>query len=125
MPVKCYLIITVRLNITNSASVIAGQASLFFPLALAYAIYRDQGLKVPMKYYPYGLASGVLLLVALISLTSGLTIGPASTLVPIAQMSFEVSAAFRILFLKEKLSLYKVISMICAMLALGVLSISN
>jgi drug/metabolite transporter (DMT)-like permease len=107
------------------ASVVTGQASLFFPLALAYAIYRDHGFKVPMKYYPYGMASGVLLLGALISLTSGLVIGPASTLVPIAQMSFVVSAAFGLLFLKEKFSLAKVFGVICAMLALGALAVSS
>jgi len=107
------------------ASVITGQASLFFPLALAYAIYRDQGFKVPMKYYPYGLNSGVLLLGALISLTSGLAIGPASTLVPIAQMSFLVSAAFGLIFFKEKLSLAKVFGVICAILSLAALAISS
>jgi uncharacterized membrane protein len=105
--------------------VITGQASLFFPLALAYAIYRDQGFNIPMKYYPYGLTSGVLLLGALISLTSGLAIGPASTLVPIAQMSFVVSAAFGLLFLKEKLSVAKVFGVICAMLALAALAMSS
>jgi len=62
---------------------------------------------------------------ALISLISGLAIGPASTLVPIAQMSFVVSAAFGLLFLKEKLSVAKVFGVICAMLALAALAMSS
>ena len=108
----------------SPATVITGQASLFFPLAIGLAIYRDKGFKLPVHGYKYGAAAGVLLLGALTFLIAGLELGPASTLVPIAQMSFIITACFGIVFLKEKLNIRKTVGFSCAILALTGLALS-
>src|SRR6185436_14514726 len=68
------------------ASFIAGQASVFLPLATAFAWVTDRGLRPPRALWPPAAAAAFSFLVALVLLFESLERGEASVLVPITQM---------------------------------------
>jgi uncharacterized membrane protein len=74
------------------ATIITGQVSIFFPLALGFAFYKDRGFNPIPVAWKYGASASIFFLIALILLWSGLKIGEASTLVPISQKGFIVTA---------------------------------
>jgi len=103
---------------------VAAQAILFMPLATIFVYIADRKISPPRAAVPYGASAAVLLLVAFLFLLRSLTRGQASVLVPIAQMSFVVTATFGIVFLKEPFNLRKAAGLAAAFAALGVLAAS-
>lgn len=89
------------------AAVLTGQASVFLPLATLFALARDRGFHPPPGAWRYGAMAAVLLLFGLVMLVAGLARGEASVLVPVAQMSFVVTAGLGFVFLREALTLRK------------------
>jgi drug/metabolite transporter (DMT)-like permease len=106
------------------ATIITGQVSIFFPLALGFAFYKDRGFNPIPVAWKYGASASIFFLIALILLLSGLKIGEASTLVPISQMGFIVTALMGYFLLKEPFTVRKYLGLACAFSALIFLSIS-
>ena len=91
----------------SPATVLTGQASVFLPLATLFALAHDRGFHPPPGAWRYGATTAVLLLFGLVMLLAGLARGEASVLVPVAQMSFVVTAGLGFVFLREALTLRK------------------
>jgi transporter family protein len=104
------------------ASFIAGQASMFLPLATAFSWITDRGVRAPRHLWAPASAAAFSFLVALVLLFRSLERGEASVLVPITQMGFVVTAIFGVLVLKEPLSVRKAAGLACALAALASLA---
>jgi drug/metabolite transporter (DMT)-like permease len=102
----------------SPATVLTGQASVFFPLATLFAVARDRGFHPPPGAWRYGATAAVLLLFGLVMLLAGLSRGEASVLVPVAQLSFVVTAGLGFVFLRETLTLRKGFGLAFAIAAL-------
>jgi bacterial/archaeal transporter family protein len=104
------------------ATFIAGQASIFLPLATAFSWITDRGMRAPRTLWPPAAAAAFAFLFALVMLFHSLERGEASVLVPITQMGFVVTAAFGVLVLKEPLKPRKAAGLACAIAALAALA---
>lgn len=91
----------------SPATVLTGQASVFLPLATLFALARDRGFHPPPGAWRHAATAAVLLLFGLVMLLAGLARGEASVLVPVAQLSFVVTAGLGFAFLRETLTLRK------------------
>ena len=102
----------------SPATILAGQASVFLPLSMLFALARDRGFHPPLRTWRYGATTAVLLLCGLVMLVAGLARGQASVLVPIAQLSFVVTAGLGFFCLRETLTLRKGLGLAFAIAAL-------
>jgi drug/metabolite transporter (DMT)-like permease len=108
----------------SPATTVAAQATMFTPLAMTFVYIADGKVAPPKAAWPYASSTAVLLLIAFLLLLRGVTLGEASVLVPIAQMSFVVTAIVGIIVLKEPFNSRKAIGFIAAFAALAVLATS-
>jgi drug/metabolite transporter (DMT)-like permease len=106
----------------SPATVLTGQASVFLPLATLFALKRDRGFHPPPGAWRHGVTAAVLLLFGLVMLLAGLARGEASVLVPVAQMSFVVTAGLGFIFLREALTIRKGLGLAFAIVALTCLA---
>ena len=106
----------------SPATVLAGQASVFVSIATAFAWITDRGLRPVPATWRHAPVAAALLLLAGILLLAGLADGEASVLVPIAQMSFVVTAALGVSYLREPLTRRKAAGLAFAVAALGCLA---
>jgi drug/metabolite transporter (DMT)-like permease len=106
----------------SPATVLTGQASVFLPLATVFALKRDGGFHPPHGAWRHGATAAVLLLFGLVMLLAGLARGEASVLVPVAQMSFVVTAGLGFIFLREALTIRKGLGLAFAIVALTCLA---
>lgn len=106
----------------SPATVLTGQASVFLPLATLFALKRDRGFHPPHSAWRHGATAAVLLLFGLVMLLAGLARGEASVLVPVAQMSFVVTAGLGFIFLREALTIRKGLGLAFAIVALTCLA---
>jgi len=106
----------------SPATVLAGQASVFLPLAALFAILRDRGFRPPPGGWRYGATTAVLLLFGLVMLLAGLARGEASVLIPVAQLSFVVTAGLGIVILREAVTPRKIVGLAAAVAALACLA---
>lgn len=106
----------------SPATVLAGQASVFILLATGFAWATDRGIRPSRPTWSHAPAAAVLLLFATVMLLAGLAGGEASVLVPIAQMSFVVTAALGLAFLREPFTLRKAAGLAFAVGALAFLA---
>lgn len=106
----------------SPATVLAGQASVFLPLATAFAVARDRGFRPLRGSWRYGATTAALLLVGLVMLIAGLARGEASVLVPVAQLSFVVTAGLGVIILREPLTPRKSAGLAFAVAALAFLA---
>jgi drug/metabolite transporter (DMT)-like permease len=106
----------------SPATVLTGQASVFLPLATLFALKRDGGFHPPHGAWRHGATAAVLLLFGLVMLLAGLARGEASVLVPVAQMSFVVTAGLGFIFLREALTIRKGLGLAFAIVALTCLA---
>jgi len=104
------------------ATVLTGQASVFMPLATLFAVARDRGFRPPAGGWRYGATAAVLLLFGLVMLIAGLARGEASVLIPVAQLSFVVTAALGLIFLREPVTPRKGAGLAFAVAALAFLA---
>lgn len=102
----------------SPATVLTGQSSVFLPLATLFALLRDRGFHPPPGAWRHGATAAVLLLFGLVMLLAGLARGEASVLVPVAQLSFVVTAGLGFVFLRETLTLRKGFGLAFAIMAL-------
>lgn len=106
----------------SPASFIAGQASVFLPLATGFAWVSDRGIRLPRSLWPPAAAAALFFLVALVLLFESLERGEASLLVPITQMGFVVTSIFGVVLLREPLRARKAAGLACAVAALVALA---
>jgi len=106
----------------SPATVLAGQASVFLPLATLFAVARDRGFRPPPGGWRYGATTAILLLFGLVMLLAGLARGEASVLVPVAQLSFVVTAGLGVIILREPMTLRKSVGLAFAVAALACLA---
>lgn len=106
----------------SPATVLTGQASVFMPLATLFAVARDRGFHPPAGGWRYGATAAVLLLFGLVMLIGGLARGEASVLIPVAQLSFVVTAALGVIVLREPVTPRKGAGLAFAVAALAFLA---
>jgi uncharacterized membrane protein len=102
----------------------AAQAACFMPLATATVALTGSTFKPPPAAYRYGAGTAAVLLGATLFLLHGLAGGPASVLVPVAQMGFTIAALLGIIVLGERVTIRKAAGLATALAALGALAAS-
>ena len=102
----------------SPATILAGQAAVYLPLATLFTLLRGRGFHPPPGVWRYSALAATLQLFGLIMLISGLRRGEASILVPIAQLGFVVTTGLGFVLLREKLSLRKAFGLAFAVSAL-------
>ncbi len=130
------LIATVAMGLTNffykvglqhgalPETVVAAQAWAFCSLATLIAVVSDRGYRAPAKGWHYAPAAAIVLVGGFVSLLHGLALGPASVLVPVAQMSFVFTALLGALMFGERLNTRKCIGLAVAASALALFTVS-
>ncbi len=103
-------------------TLLASQAYVFIWLATGMVFVAERRIRPPLKgVLPASLAA-VLLAVGFVILLHGLQRGPASTLVPVAQMGFVVTALIGTALFHETLTARKAAGLAVALVALGALA---
>ena len=128
------LVATVAMGITNflyklgiqhgasPGTVLAAQAFVFMPLATLVVFATDRSIRPPPGTWLTAPFAALVLVVAFVLLLYGLARGPASTLVPVAQMGFVVTAVIGALIFRETLTPRKIAGLVTAIAALGALA---
>jgi transporter family protein len=106
----------------NSISIVNGQAIVFFPLAFLSCYHKEKKIIILWKFIYLGFAAALFLFGGMYLLLEALKIGPASTIVPISQMSFVVTAIFGFLIFKENFSIRKITGLALTICAIWLLS---
>jgi drug/metabolite transporter (DMT)-like permease len=109
---------------TNPETMVAAQAWVFCSLATIFGLLGERGFHVPRGIWPYAASAAVALFLAFIALLHGLALGPASVLVPVAQMSFVFTALFGAALFRERLDAKKYAGLAIAAAALLLFAIS-
>ena len=92
---------------TLPETMVAAQAWMFCSLATLSGLLRHGRIRVPPRGWSYAAATALGLFGAFVLLLHGLALGPASVLVPVAQMSFVITALAGIAIFGERLDLRK------------------
>jgi drug/metabolite transporter (DMT)-like permease len=103
-------------------TMLASQAVVFVTLSTGFARIVDGAIKPPRRIWTYAGVAALLLVAAFLLMLHALTKGPASVLVPIAQMGFVVTALLGIFVLREGITLRKATGLVAALAALIVLA---
>ena len=106
----------------NSISILIGQAVIFFPLAFISCYHKEKKIIFVWKYLYLGFSAAFFLFLGLYFLLEALKYGPASTIVPISQMSFVVTAIVGIFIFKEKILWQKILGLACSIGAIILLA---
>jgi uncharacterized membrane protein len=85
---------------------------------------REGGFRVPPGAWRYAALAALALFAAFVLLLHGLARGPASVLVPVAQMSFVITALAGIAMFHERLDLRKCAGLAIAAAALILFAVS-
>lgn len=116
-----------KVGVTQGAlpgTLVSTQAWTFCSLATLIALTRDRGYKVPAEAWRYAPPAAIALVIGFVLLVYGLTRGPASVLVPVAQMGFVFTAIAGALLFRETLTMRKRAGLLVALAALGLFAVS-
>ena len=81
---------------------------------LAYYFIKERGkYSLDAKLVRYSVVSGVLVAGIIFFMMLALSVGNASVVLPIAQMSFLATFILSVIFLKEKITVFKVVALLC------------
>ncbi len=105
-------------------ALLATQAWTFCSLATLFVWFSDGRIRPPAEGFRYGALVGITLLIGFIALLSGLAIGPASVLIPVAQLGFVFTALVGWLLFAEALSWRKRAGLVVAAAAMVTLAFS-
>lgn len=105
-------------------TMVAAQAWVFSSLATVFTLSRDRGFDVPSRAWPYSAVAAVALFGAFVLLLYGLAQGPASVLVPVAQMSFVITALAGVAWFGERLDRRKGTGLVVAAMALVLFAVN-
>jgi uncharacterized membrane protein len=97
---------------------VAAQAWMFCSLATISVLLRDRRLQISQRAWPYAALAALALFGAFVLLMHALVRGPASVLVPVAQMSFVITALVGIAMFGERLDVRKITGLAIAAVAL-------
>jgi drug/metabolite transporter (DMT)-like permease len=109
---------------SSPETLLTAQALVFTSLATLFVWFTDGHIRPPKAGLRYGAPVGVTQLVAFIALLEGLAVGPASVLIPVAQLGFVFTAVFGWLMFGETLSWRKRGGLLVAVVALVTLAFS-
>jgi drug/metabolite transporter (DMT)-like permease len=101
---------------------VAAQAAVFCSLTTLITLVGDRGYRVPLATWKHSVPAALVLLCAFLFLLHALAVGPASVLVPIAQMGFIITAGLGVVLLGEPLTPRKLVGLAAAIAALAVLA---
>ena len=105
-------------------TLVSAQAWSFSSLATLFAFLPERKLTLSSITIRYSAPAAVVLVTALVLLAHGLAQGPASVLVPIAQMSFVFTALLGAVLFREPLNARKVLGLLIAAAALVLFAVS-
>jgi drug/metabolite transporter (DMT)-like permease len=103
-------------------TLLATQAWVFSSLATLFVWLTDGGIRPPRAGFPYGAMVGVTLLAGFVALLNGLAVGPASVLIPVAQLGFVFTAVLGRVLFAEPLSWRKRCGLVVAAAAMATLA---
>jgi drug/metabolite transporter (DMT)-like permease len=103
-------------------TLLATQAWVFCSLATLFVWFSDGRIRPPAAGFRYGALVGVTLLLGFIALLNGLAVGPASVLIPVAQLGFVFTAVLGRLLFAETLSWRKRCGLVVAAAAMVTLA---
>ncbi len=106
------------------ATVLLCQIFALSGASTAFAVIRDRGFAASPAALRYGIPFGVSQAIGFAALIEGLAIGEASILVPIAQLSFVLTAVVGLAFMKEPVTARKVFGLTAAVGAVGLLALA-
>jgi drug/metabolite transporter (DMT)-like permease len=109
---------------TGPETMVAAQAWVFCSLATTFGWLGEGGFGVPSSIWPYAASAAVALFGAFVALMHGLALGPASVLVPVAQMSFVFTALLGAALFRERLDAKKYAGLAIAAAALVLFAVS-
>ena len=104
-------------------TMVAAQAWVFCSLATIFGVLEG-GFRVPRGIWLYAASAAVALFAAFATLLHGLALGPASVLVPVAQMSFVFTALLGAVLFRETLDAKKYAGLAIAAAALVLFAVS-
>ncbi len=105
-------------------TMVAAQAWVFSTMATVFGLLQDRRLPRSRSVWRYASLAALALFGAFILLMHGLALGPASVLVPVAQMSFVITALFGVALFHEHLDLRKCAGLAVASVALVLFALS-
>lgn len=105
-------------------TMVSAQALAFMTLATLIALIGDRGYRVPARAWRYTPIAAIVLIAGFVLLLHGLVRGPASVLVPIAQLSFVFTALLGALMFGEPLNARKHAGLAVAVAALVLFAVS-
>jgi uncharacterized membrane protein len=105
-------------------TMVAAQAWVFSSLATFFTLIREKRFRVPNHAWPYAALAALALFGAFVLLMHALALGPASVLVPVAQMSFVITALFGAVLFHERLDTRKCAGLAVAAVALVLFAVS-
>ena len=105
-------------------TIIAAQAWAFCSLATLLALVGDRGYRVPARAWPYAASAALVLATGFVLLVHGLALGSAGVLVPVAQMSFVITALLGAFMFGETLNARKYAGLLVAAAALAFFAVS-
>jgi drug/metabolite transporter (DMT)-like permease len=105
-------------------TLVSAQAWTFSSLATLFAFLPKRRLPVSGSTWRYSTPAAIVLVTASVLLAHGLQRGPASVLVPVAQMSFVFTAVLGASLFRESLDARKVIGLLVAAAALVLFAVS-
>ncbi|MFZ3360688.1 MAG: EamA family transporter [Xanthobacteraceae bacterium] len=99
-------------------TMVATQAWMFSSLATVFGVLRERRVPQMPGVWRYAALAALALFGAFVLLMHGLVFGPASVLVPVAQMSFVITALFGAAMFRERLDMRKRAGLAVAAVAL-------
>jgi uncharacterized membrane protein len=105
-------------------TMVAAQAWMFCSLATISVLLRERRLQISRRAWPYAALAALALFGAFVLLMHALVRGPASVLVPVAQMSFVITALFGAAMFGERLDFRKITGLAVAAVALVLFAVS-
>ena len=107
---------------SSPETLLAAQAAVFVTLSTVFVRVVDGRIAPPAAMWRHAATAAVVLVFAFLFMLHAIARGPASVLVPIAQMGFVVSAALGILVLREPLTARKAAGLAAALATLAVMA---
>jgi drug/metabolite transporter (DMT)-like permease len=106
-------------------TMVSAQAWVFSSLATLFAFLPGRTFPVTGRTWRYSTPAAIVLVAAFVLLAHGLEVGPASVLVPIAQMSFVFTALAGAALFHEPLNVRKAAGLLVAAAALALFAMSS